>query len=135
MKLVKVESDKQYTYEHELPVRYHRLFLREVIGEFNLRRVAFDLNPVMRYNASPYGGVEAAHLMFQEIKWERKEDCEEIRVELRESPVKSFADPFRVLIAATGEIQEFNNGYKPFEFRDLLPTCPDFEPATEFTMA
>lgn len=133
MKLIKVESDKRYTYEHEYPVRTHRLLFREALGENFMRRV-FDHNPVVRYNASAYGGVEASHLMLMGIHWDRKDDYEEIRVELQESPVKSFADPIRVLVADGGEMH-FQNGYKPFEFRDLLPTCPDFEPATEFAMA
>lgn len=126
MKLLKVESDKRWSAINGVPVRFHRLHLREHVSEIRVNQI-FTI-PTGRYNATPYGGIETSHLMHMGADATRDGECWEIVVTLRESPLVSYAETVKVLV--DGEAKDTDQcPYTPDEFRDSLPTCPAFEPA------
>lgn len=126
MKLLKVESDKHWSSINGVPVRFHRLHLREHAADLEAWQVMGS--PASCYNATPYGGIEAGHLMHEGANGNRVGEGWEIVVTLRESPLKSYAETIKFLV--DGAVQDSGKcAYKAAEFLDSLPSCPAFEPA------
>lgn len=104
--------------------RFHNIEAVAAVGDFDVASLHANL---MRFNASPWGGVERGHLQFVKCDGERIDDLNrwDIHIRLRESTL-GYDDPCYVKLD-NGEWQRLPEITRrklygePVEFHDFLP--------------